>query len=48
MSMNQNSDYASAVVTTPKIKIAFVWALALLPLLWGFVNTLMRAAKLFH
>ena len=48
MSTNQNSNYADAVTTTPKIKIALVWALALLPLLWGFVNTLMRAAKLFH
>jgi len=48
MSINQNTDYVDAVATTPKIQIAFVWVLALLPLAWGFVNTLMRAAKLFH
>lgn len=47
MSTNQNS-HADAASTTPKIKIVVVWALALLPLVWGFVNTLMRAAKLFH
>lgn len=33
---------------TPPALIALVWAIALIPLAWGFVSTLMKAAALFE
>lgn len=46
--MNDNHGENSAgEYRTPIGLIIFVWALALVPLAWGFVNTLVKAAKLF-
>lgn len=48
MNDSQNSQPGQAAVTTPASHIVAVWAVALIPLAWGFINTLMRAAKLFQ
>lgn len=48
MNDNQDAQYIEPEVTTPAIQIIGVWALALIPMAWGFINTLMRAAKLFQ
>lgn len=45
--MNDNPD-AEHQSTTPIMYIVGVWALALIPMAWGFINTLTRAAKLFQ
>lgn len=48
MNDSQSSEPAKTTVTTPASHIVAVWAVALIPLAWGFINTLMRAAKLFQ
>lgn len=39
---------SSTAVTTPVGLIVLVWAVALIPLAWGFVSTLLKAATLFE
>lgn len=48
MSDTGNTEYSETSSTTPAIQIAAIWALALIPMAWGFINTVMRAAKLFQ
>lgn len=48
MNDNHDSEHMETESTTPAVYIAAVWALALIPLAWGFINTLMRAVKLFQ
>lgn len=33
---------------TPRALVALVWAIALIPLAWGFISTLVKAATLFE
>lgn len=44
----ESNDPLDTASTTPAIQIMAIWALALIPMAWGFINTVMRAAKLFH
>lgn len=42
--MNETS---AAVTPTSRIRLAVFWAYVLIPLVWGVVNTLRQALKLF-
>ncbi|HKJ94336.1 MAG TPA: oxalate:formate antiporter [Gammaproteobacteria bacterium] len=33
---------------TPAAQIAAVWAIVLIPLAWGFIETVIKAAQLFQ
>lgn len=49
MAMNEQSVAGSSTVpTTSPALIALVWAIALIPLAWGFISTLIKAASLFE
>lgn len=48
MAMNEQSAGSSTASTTPPALIALVWAIALIPLAWGFISTLIKAAALFE
>lgn len=49
MATNEQSVAGShAASTTPAALIALVWAIALIPLAWGFISTLIKAASLFE
>ena len=49
MTTNEQSVAGSpAASTTSPALIALVWAIALIPLAWGFISTLIKAASLFE
>lgn len=49
MNTNEHPVAASTpATTTPPALIALVWAVALIPLAWGFISTLVKAAALFE
>ena len=41
-----NTD-STAVATTPSWQIAALWAMVTIPALWGFIETLTKALRLF-
>ncbi|MGH8152834.1 MAG: MFS transporter small subunit [Rhodanobacteraceae bacterium] len=49
--MNTTEHVAPASATadsTPRALIVLVWAIALIPLAWGFISTLVKAVTLFE
>ncbi|MFC3104141.1 MFS transporter small subunit [Salinisphaera aquimarina] len=38
---------SSAVAKTPTWQIAALWAMVTIPALWGFIETLVKALRLF-
>jgi hypothetical protein len=47
MTTTKYPDYETAA-TTPVGSIVLVWAIALIPLAWGFISTLLKAVTLFE
>jgi hypothetical protein len=47
MTTTEYSDSATTA-TTPVRWIVLVWAIAVIPLAWGFISTLLKAATLFE
>jgi len=47
VSDESNTQTAGTASATPTALIVAIWTIALIPLAWGFINTVMRALKLF-
>jgi len=45
--MNNDATTASSGNTTPTWQVAALWAMVTIPAAWGFIETLIKATRLF-